>query len=73
MDDEFEKHYTLKIDLFVKIAPQKFRLKYQGARNVILRKMMKIDLFITITPRNFVLHISTSPPTARSAENVYMC
>ena len=32
MGDELEKHYTLKIDLFVKIAPQKFRLKYQGAR-----------------------------------------
>ena len=35
MGDELEKHYTLKFDLFVKIAPQKFRLKYQGARDVI--------------------------------------
>ena len=33
----------------------------------------KIDFFITIAPRNFVLNISTSPPTARSAENVYIC
>ena len=38
MGDELEKHYTLKIDLFVKIDPQKFRLEYQGARDVILRK-----------------------------------
>ena len=66
MGDELEKHYTLKIDLFVKIAPQKFRLKYQGARDVILRK----SIFSSRSPpRNFFLDISTSHPTARSAEN----
>ena len=49
--------------------PQKFRLKYQGARDVILRK----SIFSSRSPpRNFVLNISTSPPTARSAENFYM-
>ena len=70
MDLNFVKHYTLKIDLFVKIAAQKFRLKYQGARDVILRK----SIFSSRSPpRNFVLNISTSPPTARSAENVCIC
>ena len=65
--DELEKHYTLKIYLFVKIAPQKFRLENQGARDVIVRK----SIFSSRSPlRNFVLNISTSPPTARSAENV---
>ena len=44
------ENYTLKIDLFVKIAIQKFRSKYQGARDVIF---FKIDLFITIAPQKF--------------------
>ena len=47
MGDELEKHNTLKIDLFVKIAPQKFRLKYQGASDVILRK----SIFSSRSPR----------------------
>ena len=66
LSDELEKHYTLKIDLFVKIAPHKFRLKNQGTRDVILRK----SIVSSRSPlRNFVLNISTSPPTARGTEN----
>ena len=50
--------------------PQKFRLKYQGTRDVILRK----SIFSSRSPpRNSVRNISTSPPTARSAENVFIC
>ena len=33
MGYELENNYTLKINPFVKI-PQKFRLKYQGAREL---------------------------------------
>ena len=54
---------------FRKDRPQKFRLKYQGARDVILRKL----IFSSRSPPiNCVLNISTSPPTARSAEIFYI-
>ena len=59
MGDELEKHYTLKIDLFVKIDPQKFRLEYQGARDVILRKSIFLHdraLEISFCTPIFLLH-----------------
>ena len=62
-------HQVEIAELFVKIAPQKFRLKYQGARDVILRK----SIFSTRSPpRYFSLNISTLPPTARIAEHFYL-
>ena len=36
LGDELETIHILKIDLFIKIAPLKFRLKYKGAREVTL-------------------------------------
>ena len=38
LDAELEKHYTLENQSFRRDHPKKFRLKYQGARDVILRK-----------------------------------
>ena len=53
MGDELEKHYNLNIYLFVKIAPKKFRLKYQGARDVILWIWPEMTIIIKIAPQRF--------------------